>query len=92
MLGQQLSDLGLSLDVVKRRVETFGTEDKRAAITGFGYAKVHDDPITALKAAVKCIELPKRYENLNGLLADLKAAHNAEQIVFSSVKEVTIRF
>ncbi|OYT41426.1 hypothetical protein B6U80_01415 [Candidatus Pacearchaeota archaeon ex4484_26] len=46
----------------------------------------------SLKVGIKRIELPKRYENLKGLLGDLKAAHNVKEIIFSNIKEVKIKF
>ncbi len=53
--------------------------------------KAKKDKGLSLKAAVKRIDLPKRYENLKGLLPDLEAAHNTD-IVFSAVKEIRIKF
>ena len=46
----------------------------------------------SLKAPLKEIVLPKEHENLHGLVEDLKAAHSAEKISFSSAKEIQIRF
>ena len=45
-----------------------------------------------LKANVKKIEIPKKYDNLKGIIQDLKAAHNSKTIIFSSVKKVKIKF
>jgi len=46
----------------------------------------------SLKAPLKEIVLPKVHENLRALTEDLKAAHNAEKISFSSAEEIQIRF
>jgi len=54
--------------------------------------KLKRDKGLSLRESVKKIELPKKYQNLKGLLPDLKAAHNSPQIVFSSVKEARIKF
>ncbi|MBU2497040.1 MAG: class I tRNA ligase family protein, partial [Nanoarchaeota archaeon] len=54
--------------------------------------KMKKDKGLSLKASVKKIELPKKYENLKGLILDLKAAHNSNEVVFSGVKEVKIKF
>ncbi len=46
----------------------------------------------SLKAPLKEIVLPKEYENLRAIVEDLKAAHSAGKISFSSAKEIQIRF
>ncbi len=54
--------------------------------------KAKKDKGLSLKTAVKSISLPKKFENLKPLLADLIAAHNASEIKFENTKEIKIRF
>jgi len=54
--------------------------------------KLKRDKELSLKVDVKRIELPRKYQDLRGLLPDLKAAHNADQIVFTSTEDIKIKF